>query len=71
MFYNVKKMKVNTNIDCLSCPYHNHNTNKCNGYGKCCFPMDNATKNVIDLTTGQVLTIDTINRIHNELEKES
>lgn len=70
MIYNIRKLKVKSNVDCLECPYHNHKTNVCKGYGKCCFPMDDNTKNVLDTTTGQPISIDTINRIHVELEKE-
>lgn len=71
MIYNIKKMKIKNTADCISCPYHNHNTNKCNGFGKCCFPMDDLTGAIKDITSGTILSQSAIKTIHDNLNKEN
>ncbi len=70
MYYNILKENVNTEIDCFSCPFHNHNTNVCNGFGKCCLPMDDMTNVVLDPLTDKALTEVALNNLKDNLEKE-
>ena len=48
MYYNKDKRKVQTNIDCITCPHFNRKSKKCNGIGKTCFEYDIKTKTAID-----------------------
>lgn len=51
MLYNIDKMKIQTNTDCLLCPYFNQELKKCTGYGKTCFEYDPKTKTIFDPVT--------------------
>ncbi len=71
MLYNILKLKVNNEIECFSCPFHDNKTNRCNGYGKCCYPMEELTGVVVDILTNKALTDSAIENIHNNLVKET
>lgn len=51
MLYHNEKKKVQTNIDCLTCPYFNERERKCEGLGKVCFEYDPKTETCIDPIT--------------------
>lgn len=70
MFYNLRKEKVNGEIDCITCPYHDNNTNKCSGFGKCCFAMDDISGALIDPLTDKPLTDSAIENIKISLKEE-
>ncbi len=70
MLYNIKNLKVNHDIDCFTCPYHDNKTNRCKGFGTCCFPMDAITGVVLDPLTDKALTEQSIQNIHNSLKEE-
>ena len=52
MLYNKSKNKVRMALDCLSCPYFNKTSKKCEGgIGKVCFEYDPKTQIIIDPKT--------------------
>lgn len=52
MLYNVEKKQVKVDLDCIECPYYDHDIKKCKGLGVCCFEYDPITQTCIDSTTG-------------------
>lgn len=60
MLYNNKKQRVQTNADCLSCPYFDKCTKKCKGLGKVCFEYDPKTMTAIDPVTHLAIKLNKI-----------
>lgn len=51
MLYNRDFGRVQTNVDCLTCPHFDKENKKCNGLGKVCFEYDKLTMTAIDPVT--------------------
>ena len=52
MLYNKEHNKIQTNADCLQCPFFDkHKKKKCKGIGKNCFEYDEKTHTAIDPIT--------------------
>lgn len=51
MLYNKDREKVQTNADCLTCPYFDRAKKKCKGIGKACFEYDPITMTAFDPVT--------------------
>lgn len=51
MLYNKSKNKIQTNSDCITCPFFDKKKKKCEGIGKNCFEFDKKTQTVIDPIT--------------------
>lgn len=69
MLYNVRLLKKQQAMQCLTCPYHDSKTNRCNGRDICCFALDETTNSVIEPLTNTPLAMDKIQEIHNNLLK--
>lgn len=61
MLYNLTKKRIKKATDCLSCPYFDKTTLKCDGTNKNCFIYDPVTKRIIDGVTGLPLKIKGVN----------
>ena len=57
MLYNIKKNKLATNVDCLSCQHFDKFYKKCVGFGKVCFEYDKKTNKIVDPVTKKTMTI--------------
>lgn len=51
MLYNVNNKKIQTVIDCFTCPHYNPTTLGCSGLNKVCFEYDEKTQTIIDGVT--------------------
>lgn len=57
MLYNIKKKKLATNVDCISCKHFDKFNKKCVGFGKICFEYDKKTNKIVDPITKKTMTI--------------
>ena len=66
MLYNNKKQGVQTNADCLTCPYFDKCTKKCSGLGKRCFEYDKYTMTAIDPVTKLPINLKKLDTIREQ-----
>ena len=57
MLYNIEEKKLQTPVDCMTCPHFDTEKKKCTGIGKCCFEYDAITKTIIDPVTKLTLKL--------------
>ena len=66
MLYNNKEQRVQTNADCLNCPYFDKCNKKCMGLGKRCFEYDKYTMTAIDTVTHLPINLHKLNKLREQ-----